>query len=58
MRDPDRAGLAWFSFEANDATTLEQESDRLRQAGVPLHDVDGGVEVLDPWGTRVRFVPA
>jgi catechol 2,3-dioxygenase len=58
MRDPDRAGLAWFSFEANDATTLEREIDRLRQAGVPLHDVDGGLEVLDPWGTRVRFVPA
>ena len=33
-------------------------AERLRQAGVPLHDIDTGVEAVDPWGTRVRFLPA
>src|SRR5258706_280267 len=32
QRDDDRAGLAWFSFEAGDATTLEALGARLRRS--------------------------
>jgi catechol 2,3-dioxygenase len=57
-RDPDRAGLAWFSFEANDANTLEATRARLRGAGVALTRDEAGFAAHDPWGTRLRFQTA
>jgi catechol 2,3-dioxygenase len=55
-REPDRAGLAWFSFEANDAATRDAVAARLREVGAPVTEIDGGFETEDPWRTRVRFV--
>jgi catechol 2,3-dioxygenase len=56
MRDPDRAGLAWFSFAANDAADIAAMRDRLRAAGAPITDMTDGFETADPWGTRVRVM--
>jgi catechol 2,3-dioxygenase len=57
-RDPNRAGLAWFSFAANDAADVDAMRERLRAGGAPVTDVAGGFETADPWGTRVRVVKA
>jgi len=57
-REDDRAGLSWFSVEAADRTGLEAVIARLDGTKVPSDRPGGGVEVRDPWGTRVRFVPA
>jgi catechol 2,3-dioxygenase len=54
-RDPDRAGLAWFSLQANDPAAL---SARLEKAQVATHTSSSGLETADPWGTRIRIVPA
>lgn len=57
-RDPDRAGLAWFSFEANDAATRDAVAAQLRESGAPVTAIANGFETEDPWRTRVRFVTA
>jgi catechol 2,3-dioxygenase len=57
-RDPDRAGLAWFSFEANNAATRDAVATRLRASGAQVTVIANGFETEDPWGTRVRFVAA
>jgi catechol 2,3-dioxygenase len=56
QRDDRRAGLAWFTFEANDEETLDATQARLRAAGTDLSRLPNGFEARDPWGTRVRFV--
>jgi catechol 2,3-dioxygenase len=56
-RDPDRAGLAWFSMEA-DVAALETASARLKAANATVTAIAGGLETVDPWGTRVRLVKA
>jgi hypothetical protein len=33
--------------------TLEE---RLRKTGAQIEAVPGGIEVADPWGTRVRLI--
>ncbi len=58
QRDPDRAGLAWFSMEAANAVAYDLVSQRLKDAGAPLAATASGIETVDPWGTRVRFVKA
>ena len=55
-RDPDRAGLAWYSFEANDAATRDAVAVKLRESGAPVTSIANGFETQDPWRTRVRFV--
>jgi catechol 2,3-dioxygenase len=55
-RDDGRAGLAWFTMEANDKTTRDATAARLRQAGATVTPIDGGFETTDPWGTRIRVV--
>jgi catechol 2,3-dioxygenase len=57
-RDPERAGLAWFSMEARDGAALEAATSRLKAAQAAVTPIPGGVETADPWGTRVRFVKA
>ena len=57
-RDPERAGLAWFSMEARDGAALEAATSRLKAAHAEVTPIPGGVETADPWGTRVRFVKA
>jgi catechol 2,3-dioxygenase len=57
-RDEGRAGLAWFSVEANDDATRDATAARLRQAGATVTPMDGGFETRDPWGTRILVVTA
>jgi len=57
-RDPDRAGLAWFSIEASDTAALDALTARLKAANAPTTAIPGGTETADPWGTRVRLVKA
>jgi catechol 2,3-dioxygenase len=54
-RDPDRAGLAWFSLLANDPAIIRA---RLEEAGAPLSPGPSGVQTADPWGTQIRVVAA
>jgi catechol 2,3-dioxygenase len=56
LRDPGRAGLAWFSMEAADRGAYDTATARLQAAGAPLVATPGGAETQDPWGTRIRFV--
>ena len=51
----DRAGLAWFAFEAADGAVSEAAVARLKQANVPVIANTNYVEARDPFGTRVRF---
>jgi catechol 2,3-dioxygenase len=53
-RDEGRAGLAWFSLETDDVAAL---AGRLKSAGIETLTRGAGLEVADPWGTRVRLVP-
>jgi catechol 2,3-dioxygenase len=57
-RDPERAGLAWFSVEAADEKARDATVARLKAANAPLQDITGGLETADPWGTRIRIVKA
>ena len=58
QRDPERAGLSWFSLEAADDAAFEAAKSRLGQANAPLATVPAGIETADPWGTRLRIVRA
>ncbi len=55
LRDADRAGLAWFAFEAADANAFDTVAARLAKAGAPLTTTATGVVTADPWGTKVRI---
>ncbi|MBR1191160.1 VOC family protein [Bradyrhizobium sp. AUGA SZCCT0169] len=55
-RDDAATGLAWFSLEIEKADLFAAKEERLRQAGVQVASVAGGLEAADPWGTRVRLV--
>ncbi|MBR1233068.1 VOC family protein [Bradyrhizobium sp. AUGA SZCCT0177] len=55
-RDDAATGLAWFSLEIEKADLFTAKEERLRQAGVQVASVAGGLEAADPWGTRVRLV--
>jgi catechol 2,3-dioxygenase len=57
-RDGRRAGLAWFSMEINDQTTLDGLRERLGAAGATIDAIPGGFAAMDPWGTRIRFTLA
>ena len=58
MRDPDRAGLSWFSMEAADDATLDAVKARLQAANAAVTVRPDSVETADPWGTRIRFAKA
>jgi catechol 2,3-dioxygenase len=55
LRDPDRAGIAWFSIEAEDKAG-EATIARLKAAGAPVESIPDGIETADPWGTRIRLI--
>jgi catechol 2,3-dioxygenase len=57
-RDPDRAGLAWFSVEAADDAALAAATSRLKSANAPMQTTATGIETADPWGTRIRLIKA
>jgi catechol 2,3-dioxygenase len=54
-RDPERAGLAWFSLRADDPAAIRA---RLETARAPLSAGPSGVQTADPWGTQIRIVSA
>jgi catechol 2,3-dioxygenase len=53
-RDPERAGLSYVTFAAEDDGTLAAVKDRLRSSASALPG-DGSLETEDPWGTRLQF---
>jgi catechol 2,3-dioxygenase len=57
-RDPDRAGLSWFSVEAANDDAYDAAVARLKTANTSVRAMDGGIETADPWGTRVRLLRA
>jgi len=57
LRDNDRAGLAWFSVEAGDGVYNATVS-RLKTANASIDSTRGGIETVDPFGTRIRLVKA
>jgi catechol 2,3-dioxygenase len=56
-RDDDRAGLSWFTLEA-DPASFDAAKSRLAQADIPVADTPTGIETADPWGTRLRLIRA
>jgi len=57
-RDPDRAGLSWFAFEAADDKAYDVLAARLNAAGIATASGESGLEFSDPWGARIRLVKA
>ena len=55
-RDDKATGLAWFSLEIAKADLFDAQEERLRKAGAEIVTVTGGIEVSDPWGTKVRLI--
>jgi catechol 2,3-dioxygenase len=55
VRDPNQAGLAWFSIEAADPGEVDKIGERLGGAGAPVQAVSNGIDTADPWGTRIRI---
>ena len=53
----DAIGLERWTIEL-DADSLDALRERLRAAPIDFDEVDGGIEVLDPWSARTRFVAA
>jgi len=54
-RDDNRAGLSWLSLEAADAGAFDGAVARLTEAGIGVAAIPSGIEVADPWGTRLRI---
>lgn len=55
-RDEARAGLAWFSVEANNGAAYDGLKSRLMSADAPVKTISEGIETADPWGTKVRLI--
>jgi catechol 2,3-dioxygenase len=55
-RDDKATGLAWFSLEIDKPDLFAAQEQRLRQAGAEMVKIESGIEVSDPWGTKVRLV--
>ena len=55
-RDDKATGLAWFSLEIEKPDLFAAQEERLRKAGADVTAIAGGIEVSDPWGTRVRLI--
>jgi len=48
-------GLVHYEVVLPDAAALELVRARMSQAGETVGDVEGGLALADPWGTRVHF---
>jgi len=55
-RDDKATGLAWFSLEIEKPDLFDAQEKRLRKAGSDIVTLTNGIEVSDPWGTRVRLI--
>jgi catechol 2,3-dioxygenase len=49
-------GLSWFSVAVTGRSVLDDRKARLLKARVPFKTIAGGIEVEDPWGTKVRLI--
>jgi catechol 2,3-dioxygenase len=56
QRDDQTTGLAWFSLVMAKQDILAAQEERLRKGGVQVTVLAGGLEAIDPWGTRVRLL--
>jgi catechol 2,3-dioxygenase len=56
QRDSTAAGLAWFSIEVGAQSMLAAAEERLRRAGTEIRGITNGIEIVDPWGTRLHLV--
>jgi len=54
--DDKATGLAWFSLEIETPDLFDAQQERLRKEGRDIVTVTDGIEVSDPWGTRVRLI--
>jgi len=55
-RDDKATGLAWFSLEIEKPDLFDALEARLRKSSGEIVTVAGGIEVSDPWGTKVRLI--
>jgi catechol 2,3-dioxygenase len=55
-RSTETTGLDWFSLHVEKADLLAAQTQRLKKGGATVADIDGGIEVADPWGTTLRLV--
>jgi catechol 2,3-dioxygenase len=55
-RDDKATGLAWFSLEIAKPDLFAAQEGRLRKATSDIVTVTDGIEVSDPWGTRIRLI--
>src|SRR4051812_24731559 len=55
-RDEAATGLAWFSLEIEKPDLFDALEARLRKSSGDIVTVAGGIEVSDPWGTKVRLI--
>jgi catechol 2,3-dioxygenase len=55
-RDDKATGLAWFSLEIAKADLFAAQEERLRKVTSDIVTVTDGIEVSDPWGTRIRLI--
>ncbi len=53
---PGSAGLRWFTIVVPSPADLAAMRERLKAAGAPVTEADGGIETRDPAGNRVRVV--
>lgn len=57
-REERRAGLSWFTIETDGPATFERVAVRLDTSRIVATRSGHGIEVRDPWGTRVRIAAA
>jgi catechol 2,3-dioxygenase len=55
-RDDAATGLGWFALHVDNQDFLGAQEARLRRAGAAIAPLDGGIETVDPWGTRLRLI--
>ena len=55
LRDEGRAGLSWFNIEAADRAALDAVRARIEASKLLSRAAAGGLELRDPWNTRVRL---
>jgi catechol 2,3-dioxygenase len=55
-RDDAATGLVWFSLQVAKPDMFTSLEQRFHRTGAKVAAVAEGIEVVDPWGTRVRLV--
>ncbi len=58
LRSDNETGLDWFSLALTGTEAINHRKEVLKRAGKSFTKSDDIITVLDPWGTRVRFVEA